>query len=132
MSVSSSDSSFSSSSFGQFFDVFSFGGEDFRSANLPVPPRTDGEGRAAASSFKNSLSREHVRTLAVHFFVPPDLEIAVPRRGDTVLHPQEGFCALYIDHFKVGLRLPLFPFLLVILAHYEIALPQLVPKLLEP
>lgn len=35
---------------------------------------------------------------------------------------------MYVDHFKAGLRLSLFPFLVDILTHYELALPQLMPN----
>lgn len=64
----------------------------------------------------------------VRFFVPTDQELIVPRDDDTVLHPPVGCCAVYIDHFKAGLRLPLFPFLFDILVYYRSTLSQLVPN----
>lgn len=73
---------------------------------------------------------ELLHALAMRFFVPANQELVVPRGRDTVLHPPVGFSAVYVDHFKVGLRLPLFPFLVDIFVYYELALSQLVPNVI--
>lgn len=42
-----------------------------------------------------------------------------------------GFLAAYLDKFRVGLTLYLFPFLLLILRHYIVALAQLMPNAIK-
>lgn len=116
---------------GQFFNIFTLGEEGFQFVSFLVFPRMKRENRVTALSFKNSLSQERIRALVIRYFILLELEIVVPRRGDTVLHPSEGFCAIYVDYFKVGLRLPLFLFLIDILNHYELALPQLAPNVIR-
>lgn len=74
------------------------------------------------------MPQECLRALAAWYFVPPEQELVVPKSRDTVLHPPEGFCIVYVGHFKPGLRLPLFPFLVDVLIYYELALSQLVPN----
>lgn len=64
-------------------------------------------------------------------FCSPKLEIIVPQRGDSVLHPPIGFNAVYVDHFKAGLHLSLFPLLLNILDHYHLALSQLISNAIQ-
>lgn len=71
MSLSYSGSTSSSSSVSQFFKVFTFGKQGFRSVSFPIHPRLERENRVAALSYKNSLSPECVRTLAARYFVPP-------------------------------------------------------------
>lgn len=77
--------------------------EGFYSLGLYVLPLIDGEDRISASSFRNSLPREHFREVALHFFVPLKVKIVVPRNGDDVLHPPVGLCSVYMDHLNVGL-----------------------------
>lgn len=124
MFVSSLDSSSSSSPSvpSSSFELFSLGEDGYRSAELSVFPLVHGEDRVAPFACKSSLSCEHIRGVTARFFVPPEVEVAVPRRGDTVLHSPEGFCPFYVDHFKAGLLLALFPFLLAVLTYYDIAL----------
>lgn len=124
--MSSKSSSSSSSSSGAHFRPFSLGEDGFRSCDIDILPPVGGESRVSASSYRNSVPKKRLHALAMWFFVPADQELIIPRGRDTVLHPPVGYCAVYVDHFKAGLRLPLFPFLLDILIHYELALSQLV------
>lgn len=128
MSHSSSNSFYSSSSKGLRFRFFLLGEEGFNSVSIPTLPSINGEHRVSASLFRNSLAPNRLHALAEQYYVLFDQEMLVPRSRDTVLHHPEGFCAIYVDHFKAGLRLPLFPFLVDILLHYELALSQLVPN----
>lgn len=81
-----------------------------------------------ASSFKNSLPKERIREIATLYFIPPEVEITIPRMCDDVLHPLLGFCFVYVDHLKVSLCLSLFLLLVNILDHYHLTLSQLVPN----
>lgn len=107
---SSTDFSFSSSSSEDFFNVFPLREEGFYSLSLPFLSRIDEEDRIPGFSYKNSLSRECVWGISFCYFVPHELEIIDPRKGDSVFHPHVGFSAIYVDHFKVGLHLPIFPY----------------------
>lgn len=129
MSSSDSSSSFSSaSSSGDFFNAFIALEEGFYPVSLHVLLLMEREDRVAAFFFKNSLSPDRIRQLCFHFFVSLELEIVLPRRGDSVLHPSASFSTVYIDYFKAVLHIPLLPLHTDLLDHYQFALPQLVPN----
>lgn len=71
--------------------------------------------------FRCFLSGEKLRILALAYYIPSDIEIALPRSWDRVLNPYIGFSTIYVGQLKVGLCLPLFS-LIDILKHYSIAL----------
>lgn len=126
--MSTSVDSSSSSSLGNFFNTFTLCEEGLYPLSLHVLPLMAREDRITAFLYKNSLSQERIRQVSFCYFVPPKLEIVVPRRGNSVLHHPVGFIAIYMDCFKAGLRLPRFPFLTNILNYYQLALPQLAPN----
>lgn len=121
----------SSSYSGDLFCIFSLCEVGFSSMGLLVLPHLSKEGRIPALSFRNSLPRERVREIASHFFVPTEVEIAIPRMCNDVLHLPSGFYSIYVDQLKAGLRIPLFPLLVDILDHYHLALTQLVPNVIR-
>lgn len=71
--------SFSSSSSGNLFSIFLPKDEGFSDVNLTVTPHNPEENRISALSLRNSLSRERIKEIAALHFVPPEVEIVVPR-----------------------------------------------------
>lgn len=128
VSIAISVSFDSSSSSNSEFLAFSLGGEGFYLEHFEMPERDADEDRFSALGVRNVLNEEKVKASVMTYFVPIEIEIAVPHKYDSVMRPPIGFCVVYLDYFRVGFRLPMFPLLVSFLNHYRISLSWLVPN----
>lgn len=77
----------SSSSSGDLFCPFSLREEGFSFVGLLVLPHITRKDRIVTFNFRNSLPRDRIRQVATLYFVHPEVEIAIPRIRDDVIHP---------------------------------------------
>ena len=83
-------------------------------------------GRYSASGYSSILTEERLSNLRERYRVPDSVSFRLPGRGETADAPPPGCVAFYEYFFKVGVRLPLHPFIRNFLRLYKIAPGQLI------
>lgn len=78
--------------------------------------------RFSTYCFKNSMGNERITEITMAYFIPPEIEIAVPRSHHSEMNPSVVICFVYVDHLSGGLRFRLFPLLINLFNHYNISL----------
>lgn len=52
-------------------------------------------------------NHKDLNRLRMEYSIPDDIELRVPGKGDILSRPLRGFVTLYLECFKLGVRLPL-------------------------
>lgn len=107
------------------FAYFTVGEGEFIIKRLEVAPF---DPTTADAGIHSCVSEGYARKAIASFNFPVGAEVVIPRRRDVASLCPLGFSSIYIDQFRVGLSLPVFPFLLRVFRHYRIALSQLQPN----
>lgn len=72
-----------------------------------------------------TISERYTCCVIYKFNLPIRNELAISRRRDVASLCPLDFSGAYVDQFRVGLSLSMFPFLLGVLRYYGIVYPQL-------
>ena len=98
-------------------------------ARLTKPPcRLSVQSFLRTSNAPYILTDEDLSSIRGRYGFPYEVQLHIPlinERADTV---SEGWICRYIIYFEYGLRLPISPFLIQSMHHYQLAIPQLMPN----
>lgn len=67
---------------------------------------------------------EEIRTV---YKIPSGIDLRILRKKDTPSRPPKGFVTLFLERFKLGMRLPLQTYFIKMLSELHLALGQLNP-----
>lgn len=81
-----------------------------------------------ADDIQSDMSERRVRSMGNQFRIPMEVHLLVPRKEYRVLNPPLGYCIVYHEQVRAGVRFPLLSLLIEVLSHYNLALTQLVPN----
>lgn len=81
----------------------------------------------SAAEHRSKCTNADAKRYSNLYEVSPVYGLCAPTSEKRAHEPPPGYATIYVDHFKSGLKLPMQPFVVAVLAHYEIALAQLHP-----
>ena len=75
-----------------------------------------------------TTTRDYLFKLKNLYHIPNDIPLVIPGKGDLSSRPPKGSVTLYLECFKLGVRLPLQPYFTKVLSDLHLAPGQLHPN----
>ena len=76
----------------------------------------------------STIGSAHLPHLRKEYMIPDSMNISEPKPFEKADTPRQGWVCFYEITFKIGVRLPLHPFMCMILDHFNLAPSQLMPN----
>lgn len=107
--------------------------DDESSSEESQPTKTKISHRTEAELYPIDLmdceaTQEDLDRLRMEYRISDDIELKIHGKSNTPSHPPRGYVTLYLECFRLGVRLPLQPYFIKVLGKLKLSLGQLNPN----